>query len=64
MNRPLREHYTIPTDAGEHLAVFAYIKALEEYIEYLEGQPTSTTSSSCKIDLGKVIWTEPRKGVL
>jgi len=33
--KPLREHYTQPTDQGDTLNVFDYIEALEKYIEEL-----------------------------
>jgi hypothetical protein len=35
MNKPLREHFEVPTDDGSHLRVFDYILALEEYIRHL-----------------------------
>ena len=33
--KPLREHYTQPTDQGDMLNVFDYIEALEKHIEEL-----------------------------
>jgi hypothetical protein len=41
--KPLREHYTQPTDQGDMLNVFDYIEALEKYIEELN-QPTISGS--------------------
>jgi hypothetical protein len=34
--KPLREHYTQPTDQGDMLNVFDYIEALEKHIEELK----------------------------
>lgn len=36
MNRPLREHFEVPTDAGVALRTFDYIEELEKYIDHLE----------------------------
>ena len=36
MNKPLREHFEVPTDDGEALMVFDYIEELEKYIDCLE----------------------------
>ena len=41
--KPLREHYTQPTDQGDMLNVFDYIDALEKYIEELS--PTNDEDS-------------------
>jgi len=41
--KPLREHYTQPTDQGDMLNVFDYIDALEKYIEELS--PTNNEDS-------------------
>ena len=35
-SRPLREHFEVPTDAGEALRTFDYIEELEAYINHLE----------------------------
>lgn len=48
MNKPLREHYETPTDAGNLLQTFRYIEDLENYIEYLEKiiwRPESASAS-------------------
>jgi hypothetical protein len=34
--KPLREHYTQPTDQGDMLNVFDYIEALEKHIEEMK----------------------------
>jgi len=36
MKKPLREHYQVPTDLGQSLRTFDYIKELEKYCDYLE----------------------------
>ena len=36
MNKPLKEHYEVETDAGIMYRIFDYAKDLEEYIKYLE----------------------------
>lgn len=36
MNRPLREHFEVPTYVDVALRTFDYIEELEKYIEYLE----------------------------
>lgn len=35
MERPLKEHFEVDTDAGSTLRTFDYIKALEQYIDQL-----------------------------
>ena len=46
MNKPLREHYETPTDAGSMLQTFRYIDDLEKYIEYLEHKPAQLQQHS------------------
>lgn len=38
MNRPLKEHYEMDTDAGTMLAIFDYANDLEKYANFLEQQ--------------------------
>lgn len=38
MNRPLKEHYEMDTDAGTTWAIFDYAADLERYADYLEQQ--------------------------
>jgi hypothetical protein len=44
MNKPLREHFEMETDAGTTLRTFDYIKALEDYVERLENTPINEPS--------------------
>ena len=42
MNKPLKEHYEVPTDAGISYRIFEYAEDLEKYIEGLEGHLNET----------------------
>ena len=36
MKRPLKEHYIMPTDYGDTLAIYNYLEDLEKYADKLE----------------------------
>ena len=36
MKKPLKEHYQMPTDYGDTLAIYNYLEDLEKYVEELE----------------------------
>jgi hypothetical protein len=55
--KPLREHYTQPTDQGDMLNVFDYIEALEKHIEEL-----SPTTDEDSLPISKVVFFELKNG--
>lgn len=65
MNRPLKEHFEVPTDVDVALRTFDYIEELEKYIDYLEAlrQPDVISSVCPKCNskdtraiVGEVTW--------
>lgn len=50
MEKPLREHFEVETDAGDSLRTFDYIDQLEQYILTLEQQIKKSKIESRNLD--------------